>query len=310
MQRRMSRGASSRRRARRSRRSRGREFAAARPATRTDARRERGLQDLPATRQGAGACRRRRVHRDPARRRPRHRRRIGVGKVDARPHDRRPRAGRCGGHPYRRTRSNRGADHPQGAPRARTIGADGVPGPVPLARPADDRRPSDRGCASPAHPPHHCRRAHPRGRAARPGRPRRPARAGAPAHALGRAAPARRDRPSARDRARRARHGRGDERARRVGAGAGAQRGRADPPRAGTDGALHQPRPRRRAPAVRRDRRDEDGRDRRARSHGRTAQRAAAALHAIAHRLRAASRLGHRGGADRGIRPRRPVPQI
>ena len=31
-----------------------------------------------------------------------------------------------------------------------------------------------------------------------------------------------------------------------------------DPPRAGTDGALHQPRPRRRAPAVRRDRRDED----------------------------------------------------
>ena len=33
-------------------------------------------------------------------------------------------------------------------------------------------------------------------------------------------------------------------------------------------------------------------RDRRARSHGRTAQRAAAALHATAHRLRAASRLG------------------
>ena len=80
------------------------------------------------------------------------------------------------------------------------------------------------------------------------------------------------------------------------------ERGRADPPRAGTDGALHQPRPRRRAPAVRRDRRDEDRRDRRARSHGRTAQRAAAALHATAHRLRAASRLGH----SRRRRPRHP----
>ena len=78
---------------------RGRAFDARPDPTRTDARRERGLQDLPAARQGAGACRRRRVHRDPARRRPRHRRRIGVGQVDARPHDRRPRAGRCGRHP-------------------------------------------------------------------------------------------------------------------------------------------------------------------------------------------------------------------
>ncbi len=234
-----------------------------------DARRERGLEDLPAAWQGAGACRHRRVHRDSPRRRPRHRRRIGVGQVDARPHDRRARAGRCRATSASRARTHRGADHPQGAPRARTLGADGVPGPVPLARPADHGRPGDRGCASPARPPHHGRRAYARGRTARAGGPRRPARAGTPAHALGRAAAARRDRPSPRDRARRARHGRGDECARRVGAGAGARRGRAHPPRAGPDGALHQPRPRRRAPAVRRDRRDEQRRDRRA---GRTVE--------------------------------------
>ena len=48
-----------------------------------------------------------RVARDPARRRARGRRGVGVGQVDARPHDRRPRAGRRRRHPHRRRASAR-----------------------------------------------------------------------------------------------------------------------------------------------------------------------------------------------------------
>ena len=120
-----------------------------------------------------------------------------------------------------------------------------------------------------------------------------------PARALRRPAAARQPGPLAGAEPRAADRRRADVRPRRLGAGAGAGAVRRDPARVRLRGAVHQPRPRRRRPARRPDRRPLQGQAGRGGHGARGAGRAAAPVHAAAAGLAARARPGRAGDPPR-----------
>ncbi len=183
----------------------------------------------------------------------RHRRRIGVGQVDPRPHRARARPARFGRGQARRAVAVR--PRPGGAARHAGAHADDLSGPVRLARSAHAGR-ADRGRAA--------RRARPglAGRAARPGRRAASVR-GAPAggrakisaRVLGRTATADRHRPRPDHPAEARRRRRAGLRARRLGPGAGPEPDERPHARVGRHLPADQPRPRASSPTSARRRR-------------------------------------------------------
>ena len=204
-----------------------------------------------------------------------------------------------------------------GAAAAAPRDADGLPGPVRLARSPADRRERDRRAAADPQGPRQPRRAG--RRAARARRARARPRQALPARVLRRSAPARRHRPGAGPRP-------DADRARRAGVGARREHpGRRHEPAAGPPGRarpdvpVHRPRPLRRAPHLRQRRRDVPRQADGDRAGGGALQTAAAPVHAGAavggprarsrHRARAqADRAGRRRAEPDQPAQRVPVP--
>ncbi len=208
------------------------------------------------------ACRRRGHVRPPPRRDARPRRRVGLRQEHDRARhrpavqaDRRPHRVRRDGHLDRRREAAAAA--PQPVP-------DDLPGPVRVAQPADDRRQHRRRAARRPQRRDEGRAARARPRAAVDRGPQPGLRHPLSARVLGRPAAAHRRRAGARARPRPDRRRRADLRARRVDPGAGHQPPRAAPGPARADVPVHRPRPVRRAPHQRPDRRDVPRPDRRA----------------------------------------------